>query len=541
MIIEIVFMIFSKEEKMKKLVKNLAVAALVLAVAGQAFSAKAKKNKDGTVDIELWYGAAASEAGPIPKDWVGYKRIKDELGINLILTQLPSSEGDQDTKINAAGAANTLPDLFMVSDNTFSNLVKQKLVADVSSAFRLMPNRTKKLYDRDALADSTINKKVYGFSQPGSIVKNEGLLIRKDWLDKLGLAVPKTTEDFMKVMHAFTEKDPDGNGKADTYGYGAFLEVSPTNEGLGKRFDPIFGAFGVAGTWDLASKKTAGLNINKPEYYDALVFVKRMVDEKVIDPNWLAYKKDDYRAAWKQGRFGIMREQNAAFASEPNYTPFNNNFPNGEWIVIDPPVGPKGKASVGTYATAYRRYCVSAKAAKEGKLPEIAKLLEWMSKDSKGTDGYYLLGWGQEGVNFVLDGKVPTVNGLKDPSKAYNKAESVPATQLRNMVYYNGDAELTSRYPTWYTPQGREMSALKTLRDMQAKAWTPCAGMNAMPKPDADLKRFYEQGVTEFVNGTRQLTKENWAAWLAEFNNKMGGKAWEQEGINTAIARNIVK
>ena len=62
-----------------------------------------------------------------------------------------------------------------------------------------------------------------------------------------------------------------------------------------------------------------------------------------------------------------------------------------------------------------------------------------------------------------------------------------------------------------------------------------------MPKPDADLKRFYEQGVTEFVNGTRQLTKENWAAWLAEFNNKMGGKAWEQEGINTAIARNIVK
>ena len=102
---------------MKKLVKNLAIAALVLAVAGQAFSAKkAKKNKDGTVDIELWYGAAASEAGPIPKDWVGYKRIKDELGINLILTQLPSSEGDQDTKINAAGAANTLPDLFMVSD-----------------------------------------------------------------------------------------------------------------------------------------------------------------------------------------------------------------------------------------------------------------------------------------------------------------------------------------------------------------------------------------------------------------------------------------
>ncbi len=526
---------------MKKSLRNLALSALILAIAAPAFSAP-KKNKDGTVNIELWYGAAASEAGPVPKDWIGFKRIKDELGINLILTQLPSSEGDQDTKINAAGAANTLPDLFMASDNVFQNLVKQKLVADVSSMFRLMPHRTQLLYNKEALADSTVDKRVYGLSQPGSIVKNEGVLIRKDWLDKLGLKVPKTTEEFIAVMHAFTEKDPDGNGKNDTYGYGAFLELGPTNEGLGKRFDPIFGAFGVAGTWDLSSKKAAGLNINKPEYYDALAFVKRMVDEQVIDPNWLAYKKDDFRAAWKQGRFGIMREQNAAYASESNYTPFDNNFPNGSWIVIDPPVGPKGKSSCGTYATTYRRYCVSAKAGKEGKLPYIAKLLEWMSKDDKPTDGYYLLGWGQEGVNFKMGpNKVPTAEGLADPSKAYNKAENVPVTQLRNMVYYNGDAELTSRYPTWYTKSGKEMSALKTLREMQTKAWTPCAGMNAMPKPNADLKRFYEQGVTEFVNGTRQLTKENWAAWLDEFNNKMGGKAWEQEGINTAISRNIVK
>ncbi len=523
---------------MKKFLRNLALSTSALIIAVSAVSCSKENSKDAATDIELWYGAAASEAGPVPADWVGYQIIKDKLNINLILTQLPSSEGDQDTKINAAGAANTLPDLFMASDNVFQNLVKQGLVADVSSMFKLMPNRTKLLYDKEALADSTVNKKVYGLSQPGSIVKNEGVLIRKDWLDKLGLSVPKTTDEFLAVMHAFTEKDPDGNGKDDTYGYGAFLELSPTNEGLGKRFDPIFGAFGVAGTWNLASKETAGLNVNKPEYYDAMAFVKRMVDEKVIDPNWLAYKKDDYRAAWKQGRFGIMREQNAAFASESNYAPFDNNFPNGSWIVIDPPVGPDGKSSVGTYATSYRRYCVSEKAAKAGKLEAIAKLLEWMSSD----EGYYLLGWGQEGINYVLDANgVPTSEGLADPSKAYNKAENVPVTQLRNMVYYNGDKELASRYPTYYTKSGKEMSALKVLREMQTKAWTPCAGMNAMPKPDADLKRFYEQGVTEFVNGTRQLTKENWAAWLDEFNNKMGGKAWEQEGINTAIARNIIK
>ncbi|WP_407427938.1 extracellular solute-binding protein [Treponema sp.] len=522
---------------MKKLLKGIVASALVLAMAAPAFSAKAKTNKDGTVDIEIWYGAAASEAGPIPTEWVGYKIVKDKLKINLKLTALPSSEGDQDTKVNAAAAAKSLPDLCMVSDAVFQKLVDQKLIAPVDKLYAKMPNRTSKLYDKDSRAFTTVKGKSYGLAQPGSIVRNEGVLIRKDWLDKLGLKVPKTTDEFFNVMKAFTEKDPDGNGKNDTYGYGAFLELSATNEGLGRRLDPIFGAFGVAGTWNLASAKTAGLNINKPEYYDAMVYMKKIVDAGVIDPNWMAYKKDDFRAAWKQGRFGIMREQNAAYASQSNYTPFDNNFPDGEWIVIDPPVGPKGKSSCGTYTQAYRTYVVSAKAAKEGKEDKIAELLEWMSSD----EGYYLLGWGQEGVNYVFDAKgVPTVNGIPDPSKAYTESTMIPYTQLRNMVYYNGDVELAARYPTWYAKNGKEMSALKALREMQSKAWTACVGQNKMPLPNADLKRFYEQGIVEFMTGKRNLTPADWKAYVAEFN-KVGGKEWEDAGVKLAKELRLIK
>ena len=522
---------------MKKLLKGIVASALVLAMAAPAFSAKAKTNKDGTVDIEIWYGAAASEAGPIPNEWVGYKIVKDKLKINLKLTNLPSSQTDQDTKINAAAAANTLPDLFMVSNEVFQNLVPQKVLADVSTMYKMMPNRTAKLYDKDARAFTTVGKKSYALAQPGSIVRNEGVLIRKDWLDKLGLKVPKTTDEYLAVMKAFTEKDPDGNGKNDTYGYGAFIETSSTNEGLGRRLDPIFGAFGVAGTWDLSSAKTAGLNIYKPEYYEAMEFVKKMYDSGVIDPNWLSYKKDDFRGAWKQGRFGIMREQNAAYANEGNYKPFDNNFPEGEWIVIDPPVGPKGKSSAGTYSQSYRMYAVSAKAAKAGKMEKIAELLEWMSSD----EGYYLLGWGQEGVNYVFNAKgVPTTEGLADPSKGYTESATIPYTQLRNMVYYNGDVELASRYPTWYSKNGKEMSALKTLREMQAKAWTPCIGQDKMPQPNADVKRLYEQGVQEFMTGNRKLTKADWQKFLDEFT-KIGGKEWEAAGVKLAKESRLIK
>jgi putative aldouronate transport system substrate-binding protein len=508
--------------------KNKVVFALMAAV---ILAGCVKKDaSDGPVRIELWYGAAVTEAGPPPSDWKVLELIRDKLNINLVLSALPSNETDQDVKINAAAAGNTLPDLFMVRRDPFINIVRVGVVAPVDDLYPLMPVRTRLHYDDDSRGFTTINGRSYGLASPGTIEKNEGVLIRKDWLDKLGLNIPVTTEDYLNVMMAFTLQDPDGDGRADTYGYGAFIEINNFEEGLGRRFDPFFGAFGVAGTWSL-SKDDPGLNVRKPAYYDALVYVKRMIDERVIDPNWTSYGKDDFRAAWKQGRFGIMREQNAAFAAENNYAPFDKNFPDGEWVVIDPPMGPSGKRSVGVYTQAYRIYAVSTKAIQAGKGPAIARLLEWMSSD----EGYFLLGWGEEGVNYTLDTDgVPVTAGIPDPSKGFTQPEMQPFTQLRNMVYYNSEVELLARYPTYRAPtSGRMMSALTVLRDMQSRPWTANIGGDALPAPNADLKRFYEQGVIEFLTGKRPLTRTAWTTWVAEFD-RLGGLAWEQAGIAAA-------
>ncbi|MCL2878760.1 MAG: extracellular solute-binding protein [Treponema sp.] len=520
--------------------KKYGLLALALAVALTILAVSCEKKQNtagGLTNIELWYGAAVTEAGPPPANWKVLDTIRDELGINLTLSALPSSETDQDVKINAAAAGNTLPDLFMVRHEPFVNIVRVGVVAPVDDLYPLMPVRTSLQYDDDIRGFTTINGKSYGFASPGSVSKNEGMLIRQDWLDKLGLQAPVTLDDYINVMKAFTFNDPDGNGRADTYGYGAFIEINSYEEGLGRRFDPFFGAFGVAGTWNL-TKANAGLNVRKPAYYDALVYIKRMVDEKIIDPNWTSYGKDDFRASWKQGRFGLMREQNAAFAAENNYAPFDKMFPKGEWKVIDPPMGPTGKQSVGVYTQAYRIYCISTKAMRAGKGPAIARLLEWMS----GNEGYYLLGWGEKGVNYLLDADgVPTVNGLPDPSKGFTMPEMQPYTQLRNMVFYNSEVELLARYPTYTAPtSGKTMSALTVLRDMESRPWTSNIGSDALPAPNADLKRFYEQGVMEFLTGKRVLTRDNWNAWVAEFD-KLGGKDWEDSGIAAAEAAGYLR
>ena len=48
---------------------------------------------------------------------------------------------------------------------------------------------------------------------------DRGLIVRKDWMEKLGIPEPKTEEDYINMAVAFAKGDPDGNGQNDTAGF----------------------------------------------------------------------------------------------------------------------------------------------------------------------------------------------------------------------------------------------------------------------------------------------------------------------------------
>ncbi|MFP3786923.1 hypothetical protein SB769_37600, partial [Burkholderia sp. SIMBA_024] len=64
---------------------------------------------------------------------------------------------------------------------------------------------------------SSINGTVFGIFRARDTMRTS-VTIRTDWLENLGLEMPKDTNDLLEVARAFTEKDPDGNGADDTYG-----------------------------------------------------------------------------------------------------------------------------------------------------------------------------------------------------------------------------------------------------------------------------------------------------------------------------------
>ncbi len=502
---------------MKKIIK---LFSLILA-AGFVFTACERIDVEGISelnDIEIWYSPYTSDAAPLPDECSLIDRVEADLGINLKCVALPTNKEELDKEILTAAKTNSLPDLFMVNRDILIRLLTDNKLARVDSMYDMMPERTKQMYNGPARRSSEFDGISYGLSHSGSIERNEGVLIRKDWLDRLGLNVPVTTDDFLNVMRAFTFNDPDGDGIDDTYGYGAYIEIANYEDGLGKRLAPFFGAFGVEGTYN-ASKKNPGLNVRKPAYYDAVEYIRTMCTERIIDPNFTTYNKNAFRAAWKAGRFGMMREQNAALALESNYRPFDEKFPDGEWLLIAPPKGPRGESSVGAYTTGYRTYAVSRRTQELGKLPILARLLEWMS-----TDGYNNVVYGEEGVNYLLDdnGNV-TTEGLPDPELAYTKKAAAPLLQLRNLVFHNSDEELAGRYPSWTSINGKTISALTLLRKMQSQPWTVAV---SIPGASKELKEFYENGVLEFVTGRRRFSRDEWRTWLKEFD-QMGGLDWE--------------
>ncbi len=491
-------------------------------------------------DIELWYGASVSEAGSPPDDWAAYKIIKEKLGINLKLVTEPSSTADQDTKINAAAAANNLPDVFMVNrDPVLYKLVQQGLVAPVDKLLPLMPVRTKDHYsnpDRNKLA--TWDGVMYGLPDPGTLPHIDGLVIRKDWLDKLNLKAPTTMDEFLDVAKAFTEKDPDGNGKNDTYGFCAYIEgAGLARAGLGTRFDWAYGAYGVAGVWNLTDSASFGLNLRSPNAMKATQFLKQMVEAKVIDPDWPTLKKDEFRARWKQGKCGMMHENFAALSTKANYADFDKNFPNAQWDVLVPPTGPDGKSSDGVEIASARLYAISKKAADVGKGPAIAKLLEWMA-----TDGYMLLGFGQEGVNYKLDkdGNV-TIEGV-DPKLAYTVKEMQPLTQLRNMVYVNKPIELKVRYPSFKTASGRVQDPLAYRNGFDKQPYTESTGAAVINPPSnaADFVRFYNENIIKFVLGQQPLNDKTWADYVAGLD-KLGAKDLEANAKTTLQQAGFLK
>lgn len=131
------------------------------------------------------------------------------------------------------------------------------------------------------------------------IGERKGIFYRKDWLKKVGIEKePTTYEELYEMTKAFTTKDPDGNGKNDTYGL--------TSDGFGnfRYFMSNLGhsnlnwVKGPDGTW------THGALLEDNVY--ALEWFRKMYEEGYLDPEIGSTKYEQAMQKFASQQFGAV-------------------------------------------------------------------------------------------------------------------------------------------------------------------------------------------------------------------------------------------
>lgn len=130
--------------------------------------------------------------------------------INLMLT----TNDQLDIITRAIGGNFTRPDV--------KKWIDDGIIIELTDLIQEMPNYLAACESNELVRTSREQLKMlgkdYGIPYTLGIQRTDVLKIRKDWLDKLNMEVPKTIEEFEGYLEAIKFQDPDGNGANDSYG-----------------------------------------------------------------------------------------------------------------------------------------------------------------------------------------------------------------------------------------------------------------------------------------------------------------------------------
>lgn len=173
----------------------------------------------------------------------------------------------------------------------------------------------------------------YTDEEKASARLNNPLQIRKDWLDKLGLKEPVTTDDWYITWKAFKEQDPNGNGKADEIPFsGNSIDVARS---LVRAWGMEHGFFLPKGS----NKVTYGPIEDR--YKEAITWIAQMYKEGLIDKEIATNDEKAFQAKVAQNLVGSYRGLLGGHMRAFNET-LPKTIPGFQVIGTEPMKGPYG-------------------------------------------------------------------------------------------------------------------------------------------------------------------------------------------------------
>lgn len=486
--------------------------------------------KRGSITVSLYdRGSVPAEEGTMSDNrWT--KWVNENGPVNVKYVTVPRFESLQ--KFNVLFASKSAPDLIFEFDTAYQGqLYNQKqllplddLIDSSSTEYKAMLEKYPALRKAGTMADG----KLYTVGRPVQFGPQHYLFIRNDWLKKLKLEVPTTPEELLKVAKAFTEQDPDGNGKADTYGTGlSFVAGIILNNMFGTGFT-LFGEDQYP--WVLENDQVVH---DWDRIKAAVSFQKALYAAGVVDKDFVTDKNGEkQKQDWISGKLGIYGGNGADVST---YETLKKNSPEAEVIPIALPTTEFGQFSPTLTSPIQMTGMVNA-AAKD---PEsVMKMIDFMVTDTYTTT----IQNGIEGVHYkkTADGRAEVIDpeknkkeleynrdmGMLTPliGKNYglkNKVNPTPAEQdfieiykMAEKLYMNPDRPIVGITQKAFLPLlPQELTQINT----NANKTILDRAMQAIVSSDpASVDQFIEEakGVWEKAGGTK--VDEFYASWYQE-------------------------
>lgn len=352
-------------------ITGLLILAVILITVSNNFVTAAKKNPPVELKVEVFDRALPGYQAD-NNYWT--KWIQKNFGTpnNIIMKFVPVVRLQEIERLNVLMASNDAPDIVFTYDmSTVYNYVRYGGLTDLEEPLNKYGKNLKKYLGKEVLDLGVFNGVQYTIPAKRVLYGAINGFIRKDWLDKLGLPMPKTTQEWYYTMKAFKEKDPGGLGN-QVIPYGMLTD--PQN--ILWYCQPLVDSFKGEMTDDEMKYLPEWL---MPGVKDAMRFMNKMYNEGLISPEF-ALDRDQQK--WfrdiQQGRTGFfIGTVDQPYRINPGLsTELKKNVPGGELVPCDPFVNSRGKRLKRVYDKK-GFYIMVPKSSK--RVVEAIKYLDWMS------------------------------------------------------------------------------------------------------------------------------------------------------------------
>ena len=367
------------------------------------------------------------------EDNVWTRLLKEKLGVNLEYDWYVTDTGSWYERSNVAIKSNQIPDFMNVDVEQFRVLQESDQLADLSEVYETYASDAVKelmgMAGESAMASSTVNGKLLGIPFTGMPKEAAPILmIRKDWMENLGLSEPKTFADVVKIAEAFVKNDPDGNGVDDTIGLG--LDNNIFSNSASTAWQGLNAAFGVQPTiWIKNEEGDLEYGSIQPEMRDYLVALSDMYKQGLL------YK--DIQKLDASGLESQIINEKCGMAFQPFHAPANalqtlrELTPEAEWCYFEIPTvdGSDVLIPIGTGVTSY--WVCSKKFADPAAMIKMLNL-------------YVDIQYGEPTTQEELDVRNELMIGVDGkmwmmaPVKAYKEYRNLYSYQVTNDYFING-------------------------------------------------------------------------------------------------------